>query len=146
MKKLILGISMVVLTSAIAFAGPIEDRQALMKSFGKAIGGVAPIAKGETPFDAAAVTAAIAALNVEVLKFDPAVLFPVGSETGSESAADPKIWTDAVGFKTAVDKYKADVAAAVATPAVDLAAFQAQFGAITKNCGACHEVYRMKKG
>ncbi len=104
-----------------------------------------PIAKGEVPFDAAAVAAAFATINENAQKMDVAVLFPVGSNTG-ESIAGPKIWEDAAGFQAAVDKYKADVSAAVAANSSDLATFQAQFGAVTKNCGACHEVYRIKKG
>lgn len=144
MKKLFLGISILALTSVVALAGPIDDRKALMKSFGKAVGGLAPIAQGKAPFDAAAVAAGLATLNEAAMKFDVAALFPAGSDTG-DTAAAPKIWEDMPGFTAAADKYKADVAAAVAAPAADLPAFQAQFEAITKNCGACHGTYRLKK-
>ncbi len=146
MKKLLLGISILALTSVVALAGPIEDRQALMKAIGKTVGGLAPIAKGEARFDAAAVAAGLAALNEHAMKLDIAALFPVGSETGGDTTASPKIWEDTAGFTAAADKLKADVAAAVATPAADLPAFQAQFGAIGKDCGACHGAYRVKKG
>ena len=145
MKKLILAIALAALSASATFADPIEDRQAIMKAMGKAVGSVVPIAKGEAPFDAAAVAAAFATINENAQKIDVAALFPAGSNTG-ESTAGPKIWEDAAGFQAAMDKYKADVAAAVAATSADLATFQAQFGAVTKNCGACHEVYRIKKG
>lgn len=145
MKKLILAFALSALSATAAFSDPIEDREAIMKAMGKAVGSVAPIAKGEAPFDAAAVAAAFAAINENAAKIDVATLFPAGSNTG-ESTASPKIWEDAAGFQAAVDKLKADAAAAAAANPADLEAFQAQFGAVTKNCGACHETYRIKKG
>ncbi len=145
MKKLILAFALAALSATASLADPIADRQAIMKAVGKAVGSVVPIAKGEAPFDAAAVAAAFATINENVQKMDVAALFPAGSETG-DTTASPKIWEDMAGFQAAVDKYKADVAAAVAANSADLPTFQAQFGAVTKNCGACHEVYRIKKG
>jgi cytochrome c556 len=130
-----------------ASADPIADRKALMKENGAiAFKQLAPIAKGEVPFDATAANAALAALDANIKKFDVAVLFPTGTETGGETSAAPKIWEDMAGYTAAVDKYKADIAAAVAANPQDLPALQAQFGAITKNCGSCHEAYRIKKG
>ncbi len=143
MKRLILAISTVALVSSAAFADPIADRKALMKERGGLVGGqLAPIAKGEKPFDAAAVLAALQGLAANADKFDADVLFPAGSETG-DTKASPKIWEDMAGFKAAADKYKADVAAAVAAAPQDLDAFKAQFGAIAANCGACHQTYRL---
>ena len=49
------------------------------------------------------------------------------------------------GFTAAMDKFKTEAAAAAAANPADLAAFQAEFGNLTKNCGACHETYRIKK-
>ncbi len=145
MNKLILAFALAALSASASLADPIADRQAIMKATGKAIGSIVPIAKGEAPFDAAAVAAAFATINENVQKIDVAAMFPAGSDTG-DTTASPKIWEDMAGFQAAVDKYKADVAAAAAANPADLAAFQAQFGAVTKNCGACHEVYRIKKG
>ena len=145
MKKLILAFALAALSASASLADPIADRQAIMKATGKAIGSIVPIAKGEAPFDAAAVAAAFATINENVQKIDVSAMFPAGSDTG-DTTASPKIWEDMAGFQAAVDKYKADVAAAAAANPADLAAFQAQFGAVTKNCGACHEVYRIKKG
>ncbi len=147
MKRILAGLALaaITFTSVAANADPIADRIALMKANGKAVGTMVPIAKGEAPFDAAIVAAGLAAINEDAMKMDVAVLFPAGSDKG-ETTASPKIWEDMAGFQAAVDKFKADAAAAVAANPQDLAAFQAQFGALTKNCGACHETYRIKKG
>jgi cytochrome c556 len=149
MNKTIAGLAFAAIAFACisASADPIADRKAIMKENGAiAFQQLAPIAKGEVPFDAAAVNAVLAVLDANIKKFDVPALFPTGSETGGETSAAPKIWEDMAGFTAAVDKYKADIAAAVAANPQDLPAFQAQFGAITKNCGSCHEVYRIKKG
>src|SRR4051812_10395340 len=70
------------LGASLAMAGPIEERQALMKDNGKAIGALAAIAKKEQPFDAKVVkkNAEKMAHNFEVLKD----LFPEGSQKGEK--------------------------------------------------------------
>jgi cytochrome c556 len=128
-----------------AFADVKEDREAFMKENGKLVfGTLGPVAKGEQPFDAAAVAAALKAYGDHAAKFDVAALFPEGSGgEGTESL--PKIWEDAAGFQKSVDDYKAVAAAAAASNPADVTALQAQLDAIGKSCGACHEVYRLKK-
>ena len=142
MKRLILAISAVALVSSAAFADPIADRKALMKERGGFVGQLAPIAKGEKPFDAAAVLAALQGLAANGAKFNADTLFPAGSGTG-DTKASPKIWEDMAGFKKAEAKFEADVAAAIAAAPQDLESFKAQFGAVTSNCGACHQTYRL---
>jgi len=144
-KKTILAISALVFAASAAIADPIADREALMKSFGRSVGALAPVAKGEKPFDAAEVLAALTTLNEDAQKLDVEALFPEGS-TNDESTASPKIWEDKAGFQAAVDKYKADAAAAVAAAPGDLDAFKAEFGKVTSNCGTCHQAFRIKKG
>jgi len=146
MRKLIFAISALALVTSAAFADPIADRQALMKANGKAMGVLVPMAKGEKPFDAAAALAALQTLNDDAQKLDVAVHFPPGSETGGETTASPKIWQDQAGFQAALDKFKADAAAAVATPPQDAAAVGATVGALGQNCSGCHENFRIKKG
>ena len=104
-----------------------------------------PITKGEQPFDAAVVLAALQTLADDAQKMDVAVLFPAGSDVG-ETTASPKIWEDMAGFQAKVDKFKADTAAAVAAPPQDAAALGATVGAIGQNCASCHEAFRIKKG
>ncbi|MBD0415939.1 c-type cytochrome [Oryzicola mucosus] len=143
MKKIVLAASLLVAAATAAYADPIADRQALMKSFGPIMGSLAPVAKGEKPFDAAEVLAALTKLNEQAQKFDVPTLFPEGSNTG-DTKASPKIWEDLADFQAKDDKFKADVAAAVSAPPADLATFQTQFAAIGGNCGACHQAYRLR--
>lgn len=146
MRKLILAISALAFSATAAIADPIADRQALMKANGKAVGMLAPIVKGEKPFDAAVVLAALTSLNESAQKIDVAVLFPAGSDKGGDTIASPKIWEDPAAFQAKVEKFKADTAAAVAAAPKDVDALKAQFGAIGSNCGGCHEAFRIKKG
>jgi len=145
MRKLILAISALSIISTGALADPIADRQALMKANGKAAGVLAPIVKGEKPFDAAAVLAALTTLSENAQKIDVVALFPAGSDKG-ETTASPKIWEDTAGFQAKVDKFRVDTAAAVAAAPQDVDALKAQFGTIGSNCGGCHETFRIKKG
>ncbi|MER8462174.1 cytochrome c [Mesorhizobium sp. M1396] len=144
MRKLVIAISMLALAASAAFADPILDRQALMKERGKIVGGISKVVKGEEPFDAAAVLTQLQALQANAEKFDADALFPTGSDTGDTTAA-PKIWQDMAGFKTTEDKYLADIKAAAAAGPADVDTLKVQFGAITSNCGTCHQTYRVKK-
>jgi cytochrome c556 len=144
MRKLVIAISMLALATSAAFADSTLDRQALMKERGKIVGGLSKVAKGEVPYDAAAVLTALQALQANAEKFDVDALFPAGSDTG-DTTASPKIWQDMTGFKAAEDKYLADVKAAVAAAPADVATLKTQIGAIGTDCGTCHQAYRVKK-
>jgi cytochrome c556 len=144
MRQLVIALSALALAGTAALADPIADRQAIMKSNGKAAGTLAPIVKGEKPFDATVVLAALTTLSENAQKIDVAVLFPPGSDKG-KTAASPKIWADLPGFQAKVDKFKTDTAAAAAAPAADVDALKAQFGMLGQNCGGCHETFRIKK-
>ena len=142
MKKLLLTACFLAV-AGFAHADPLEDREALMKSFGRSMGELAPYAKGEKAFDAAAVQAALATLDENAKKFDAAALFPESAGTGESGS--PNIWTNWADFEARAEKLKVDVAAAAATPPADVAALQATMGAIGSNCGGCHENFRVKK-
>ena len=144
MRKLVIAISMLAFAGSAAFADPILDRQALMKERGKIVGGLSKVAKGDEPFDAAAVLTQLQALQANAEKLDVDALFPKGSDTG-DTTAGPKIWSDMAGFKAAEDKYLADVKAAVAAAPADVGALKTQVGAIGSDCGTCHQGYRVKK-
>jgi cytochrome c556 len=145
MKKIVFAVAALALATTAAFADVIADRQAVMKENAKQVGTLVKMVKGETPFDAAAVVAALTALNDNVQKIDVAASFPAGSDQG-DTTASPKIWEDLAGFQAQVDKFKAVTAAAVASPAVDVDALKAQVGTIGQTCGTCHEAFRVKKG
>lgn len=130
------------LTAVVAQSDPIAERKAAMKAVGAATGLGAKIAKGEEAFDAAKVQG-IFKTYIDTAKKMP-TLFPDSSKTGGESTAAPKIWEDQAGFKAAFVKFEAD-ATAGAAGATDLAGFRTAFGNVTKNCGSCHETYRIKK-
>jgi cytochrome c556 len=146
MKKLLASLTMAALGAAVftASADNLEDRELIMKGLGKAaFATLGPIVKGEAPFDAALVSAALADIDANAKKIDIAVHFPAGS-TGE--AGSPKIWENLPDFTAKMDKLKADAAAALAANPQDIESLKTQFGAITQNCGGCHETYRIKKG
>lgn len=134
---LVLGISAV-----LAQADPIAERKMTMKGVGAATALGAKIAKGEEAFDAAKVQGVFKTYS-DAAKKMPA-LFPDSAKTGGESTAAPKIWEDQAGFKAAFVKFDADATAAAAA-STDLAGFRTAFGTVTKDCGGCHEAYRIKK-
>lgn len=129
------------LTAVVAQSDPIAERRNTMKGVGAATRDGAAMAKGEAPFDA---TKAQTIFKVygDAAKKMPG-LFPDSAKTGGETTAAPKIWEDQAGFKAAFVKFETE--AGTHTSVGDLDAFRAAFGNVTKNCGACHEVYRIKK-
>jgi len=142
MRLLAFAASAAVLVASAASADPIQDREAIMKERSAQMRVLGPIAQGQKPFDAAEVLAALEALNANAMATDIDALWPAGSDTG-DTKSSPKIWEDMAGFKAASDKYKADVAAALAAKPQDLPAFQSVFGAVAANCGACHQAFRL---
>ena len=142
MKKLLFVSLSVIAAATAAFADPISDRRALMKAHGKAMGTLAPMVKGEAPFDANVALAALEQLNKTAGQLDIAVLWPEGSGVG-ETKSSPKIWEDPAGFQAAVDKFKADASAAVAAAPQDVTALGEQLKALGANCGTCHQAFRL---
>ena len=129
------------LTAVMAQSNPIAERKDAMKAVGAATRDGAAIAKGEVAFDAAKAQA-IFKTYADAAKKVP-TLFPDSSKTGGETTANPKIWEDQAGFKAAFAKFETDAAAGATVANLD--GFRTAFGAATKNCGTCHEVYRIKK-
>jgi cytochrome c556 len=129
-------------TAVTAQSDPISQRKELMKSVGGQARVGAQMVKGEAPFDLAKAQA-IFATYASVAGKMPA-LFPDNSKTGGETTAAPKIWEDMDGFKAGFAKFEAEAKAAQAS-VKDLDSFKTAFGNVAKNCGGCHEVYRIKK-
>lgn len=142
MNRLTLAAVLLGLGTSLAFAGAIEDRQALMKKVAATTKAATGYAKGETPFDAAKVKELLAVYEEASAKLPG--LFPEDSKTGGDTTAAPKIWEDPAGFKAAAESFGADAKAAEA--ATDTASFAAAFTKITAHCNACHGAYRVKKG
>ncbi len=122
---------------------PVSLRMNMMKNVVAAIKPLGAMAKGEAAYDQAAAVANLRVMNAAALGF--ASQFPAGSDTGHNTEASPKIWTDMDGFKAAAAKFIADTDAAVAANPADLDAFKAVFGKVAGNCKSCHEGYRVKK-
>jgi cytochrome c556 len=130
------------ITAVAAQSDPIAARKALMKANGDQakIGGA--MAKGEAPFDLVKAKA-IFVTFVDAAGKMPS-LFPDNSKTGGETTAAPKIWEDIADFKLRFEKFATDSKAAEGK-ITDLASFKETFGVVAKNCGGCHELYRVKK-
>jgi cytochrome c556 len=129
-------------TVLLAQEDPIAARKALMKANGQAAGALAKMVKGEAPFDPAVAKKAFATFEDAAAKM-PA-LFPDNSKIGGETTAAPKIWEDMADFKARFVKFGNDAKAADAH-VKDLDTLKATFPEFAKNCGGCHELYRIKK-
>jgi len=99
--------------------------------------------KGNAPFDLTKAKGVFATF-VNAAQKEPE-LFPEDTKTGDGTTASPKIWEDMDAFKAAYVKFGSDASAAMKAT-IDLASFKDAFGGVVKNCGACHEKYRVKQG
>jgi cytochrome c556 len=128
--------------AVIAQSKAIAERKEVMKGVGAAAKQGAAMARGSAPYDNAK------AVEVFVVYANAAAkmptLFPDDSKTGGDTTAAPKIWEDMAGFKAAMAKWGSDAKAAQ-TSVKDIDTFKTAFGEAGKQCGACHEVYRIKK-
>jgi cytochrome c556 len=143
-RSAFLVVAAVLVAGAVAAqSDPITTRKALMKANGDQAKIGAAMAKGETPFDAQKAKVMFATFVDAANKMPN--LFPDNSKTGGETAAAPKIWENMADLKARFAKLGADAKAAQGS-VTDLATFKAAFGSIGKqDCGACHELYRIKK-
>ena len=145
MRSFFLAVSSVaLLTAGVAHADAIADRQAIMKDMGRSVGQLAPMVKGDKPFDAAAALAALEKIDADAKKFDVDTLFPAGSDQGGTEAS-PKIWENKDNFVKHVERFRSDAAAALAAKPADLNALKLAFQQVAANYGSCHQAYRVKK-
>ncbi|HTV36628.1 MAG TPA: cytochrome c [Xanthobacteraceae bacterium] len=135
---------------ALAQQDVIKERKDLMKGNGDQAKIAADMMKGAKPFDMAAAHKIFAQFEDAAQKMPN--LFPPGSESeaGSPVADDfsptAKVWQDMADFKARFAKFGNDAKAADAS-VKDLDSFKAAIANIGKNdCGACHQIYRAKKG
>lgn len=130
-------------TAVAAQSDPIAARKALMKNMGAATKTGGQMVKGETPYDHAKAQE-VFAVYADVASKMPD-LFPASSKSGGETTASPKVWDDMNGFKAAFAKMSSEAKAAQSS-VKDLDGFKGAFSGLTKNCGGCHETFRVKKG
>ena len=145
MKRFLIvaAIASVAATAVYAQGDVIAQRRDLMKAVGGATRDPGAMLKGEMPFDLAKVQRSLATYSDSASKLPG--LYPDTSKTGGETTAAPKVWEDAAGFKAALAKFDSEAKAAAAA-IKDEASFKAAFPNVLKNCGTCHETYRVKKG
>jgi cytochrome c556 len=119
-----------------------DSREAAMKKIGGAVGGLVGIAKGKTPYDAAVVKTSLSTISATIKVFPS--YFPAGSENDDDEAS-PKIWANMDDFKAHAAKLGADADALLAQLPADQAAVGGALKTLGADCGACHELYRLKK-
>ena len=139
----VLGTAIVAATSVGAADDPIASRQAIMKNVGASMGALGKMSKGALEFDAG--TAQFALRVINTASFGAGELFPEGSETGGETEASPKIWSDRAGFNDEIVKFQTATSAAVASPPESKEDLGAVLGQVGGNCKSCHEGFRVKK-
>ena len=139
------GVLMLGVTAVIAQQDQLKETQTIMKGNGKNAGALAAIVKGEKPYDQATVDAALAQFDDTAKKLPK--LFPAslkGKAFEGDYGTSDKIWDDKAGF----DAHIASFAKAVGDAKgkiKDGDTLKAELGLIGKQCGGCHETYRVKK-
>ncbi|MEN3350009.1 MAG: hypothetical protein V7632_3644 [Bradyrhizobium sp.] len=132
--------------AVVAQQDQVKQTQDVMKGNGRNAGALAAMVKGEKPYDQSTVDAALAQFEDTVKKFP--TLFPEstkGLKPEGDYSASPKIWEDKAGFEQHVASFAKAVADAKGK-IKDLDALKAELPVIGKQCGGCHETYRIKKG
>jgi cytochrome c556 len=136
---LLLGIGAVV-----AQQDQVKQTQTMMKGNGKNAGALAAMVKGEKPYDQATVDAAMAQFEDTVKKFP--TLFPEstkGMKPEGDYYASPKVWEDKAGFDEHIASFAKAVTEAKAS-VKDLDTLKVALPIVGKQCGGCHETYRVK--
>ncbi len=121
----------------------IEGRKGLMLLMGSNLGTLGAMAKGETPYDAAAASKAAANVAALASVMSPD-LFPAGSEyqKAEDSYALPAIWTNGDDFVAKIAALNTAAATLVSSAGTDVEGVKAGLGAVGGACSACHKAYR----
>ncbi|WP_295844694.1 cytochrome c [Tardiphaga sp.] len=139
------GVLMLGLGAVAAQQDVVKEAQNIMKANGRNLGGVlSAMAKGDKPYDQAAVDAALAQLDDTARKLP--TLFPEstkGLKPEGDYSSSPKIWEDKAGFDAKIASF-AKVVTDAKAKIKDLDSLKANVGGIGKECGSCHETFRLK--
>lgn len=123
-----------------------KEVQALMKGNGKNAGAMSAMVKGDKPYDQATVDSALAQFEDTAKKLPN--LFPAsakGVKLDGDYSTSPKVWEDKAGFDAKIASF-AKVVGEAKAKIKDIESLKANMPAIGKECGACHETYRVKNG
>lgn len=147
MKRTVVAIAALLLGAGAVMAQQdvVKSSQDTMKANAKNLGGVLiAMVKGEKPYDQAAVNAALAQLEETAKKLP--TMYPAsvkGAKFEGDYSPSPKIWEDQAGFKAKIDGF-AKVVTEAKAKIKDLDSLKATAPAIGKECGGCHETFRLK--
>jgi cytochrome c556 len=144
LRGLVVAGALLIGVSAVMAQDAAKDTQAAMKANGKNAGALAAMVKGEKPYDQATVDAALAQFDETARKFP--TLFPAsmkGVKLEGDYQPSPKVWEDKAGFAEHAASFSKAVAEAKGK-VKDLETLKATLPVIGKQCGACHETYRIK--
>ena len=122
----------------------LKHAQTFMKGNGKNAGALAAMVKGEKPYDQATVDTALAQF-ADTAKNLP-TLFPdslKGAKWEGDYSPSPKIWEDKAGFSEHIASF-GKVVTEARTQIKDLDSLKTTLPVIGKQCGACHETFRVK--
>ncbi len=136
---LLLGVSAVVAQQDV-----VKSTQDVMKNTGKNSGAMAAMIKGDKPYDQATVDAAMTVMEDTAKKLP--TLFPAsikGLKAEGDYSSSPKIWEDKADFDAHIASFAKAVTEAKGK-IKDLDSLKATWGTIGKQCGGCHETYRVK--
>jgi cytochrome c556 len=121
----------------------VKQRQAAMTLQGKYLGPIAQMVQGKIPYNAD--TVARNATYLENLSQMPWDGFNESTKDVKSNAL-PAVWAEPKMFQEAADRLQSEtVKLAAAARARDEAGVKAQFGAVGKACGACHDHFRQKQ-
>ena len=132
--------------AVVAQQDQVKRTQGMMKDNGKNAGALSAMVKGEKPYDQSTVNAALAQFE-DTAKNLP-TLFPEsmkGLKLEGDYDPSPKIWEDKAGFESQIKSF-AKVVADAKGKIKNLDALKAELPVIGKQCGGCHETYRIKNG
>jgi cytochrome c556 len=119
----------------------IDKRQTLMKRSADMAKIGSAMIRGDTPFDLAQTKQILAAFADDVGQMPN--LFPDCSKTGDHTTAGPAVWDKPDDFKAAIAKFSADVKAAQDSTK-DLDSLKTNFQVLGRDCGSCHQTFRVR--
>jgi cytochrome c556 len=147
MKRIVVvvGVLLLGVGAVMAQQDVLKQAQTYMKGNGKNAAALAAMVKGEKPYDQAAVDMAFAQFE-DTAKALP-TLFPEsvkGLTAEGDYNTSPKIWEDKAGFSEHIASFGKTVSEAK-VQIKDLDSLKAAFPGVGKQCGGCHETFRIKK-
>ena len=132
--------------AVVAQQDQVKRTQAMMKDNGKNAGALSAMVKGEKPYDQSTVNAALAQFEDTAKNLPTLVPESMkGLKLEGDYDPSPKIWEDKAGFESQIQSF-AKVVADAKGKIKNLDALKAELPVIGKQCGGCHETYRIKKG